>query len=120
MGRKYFLLIGFGGFSHVCRREALAATNAEYIAAPHTGNTGIALPKFLRIVVRYGPAKDDLGKTSIDGELRKYHTVILDGMGPGTTLYCQITSTDQSGNAAVSPIFQASGTHYVYMPSLER
>ncbi len=76
--------------------------------------------EFTTSVVRYGPSEEDLGKTARDGELRKEHAVVLEGMGPGVVLYCQITSTDQSGNAAVSPIFQASGTHYVYMPSLRR
>ena len=50
----------------------------------------------------------------------KTTAMVLDGMGPGITLFCQITSTDQSGNETVSPIFQASGTHYVFMPSLKR
>lgn len=76
--------------------------------------------EFTTSVVRYGPTEEELGKTAIDGELRKEHAVVLDGMGPGITIYCQITSTDQSGNVAASPIFQASGMHNVYMPSLRR
>ncbi len=76
--------------------------------------------EFTTSVVRYGAVEGDLGKMAIDGELRRAHSVVLEGMGPGVTLFCQISSTDQSGNATVSPIFQASGTHYVYMPSLKR
>ena len=48
-------------------------------------------------------SEEDLGKTTVDGELRREHTVVLDGMGPGITLFCQITSTDQSGNATSEP-----------------
>jgi hypothetical protein len=76
--------------------------------------------EFSTTVVRYGPSKESLGKTTVDGELRRDHTVALDGMGPGITLFCQITNTDQSGNAATSAIYQVSGTQYVFMPSLSR
>lgn len=76
--------------------------------------------EFTTSVIRYGATQEDLAKAGIDGELRKDHSMTLDGMGPGIMLYCQITSTDQSGNVAVSPIFQASGTHYMYLPSLKR
>jgi hypothetical protein len=39
-------------------------------------------------------------------------------MGPTTTLYAQITSTDQSGNVTTGRIYQVSGRHYVYMPNV--
>jgi hypothetical protein len=76
--------------------------------------------EFTTSVVRYGPSEEDLSKTTVDGELRRDHTMALDGMGPGITLFCQITNTDQSGNAATSAIYQVSGTQYVFMPSLSR
>ncbi len=76
--------------------------------------------EFTTSVVRYGPNKENLGKTTVDGELRRDHTVALDGMGPGITLFCQSTNTDQSGNATTSAIYQVSGTQYVFMPSLSR
>ena len=90
----------------------------------HPGSVGAHVnwttDEFTTSIVRYGQTAEDLGKMAIDTELRKVHSVALDGMGPSTTLYCQIASTDQSGNVTVSRIFQASGRHYVYMPSLRR
>jgi hypothetical protein len=76
--------------------------------------------EFTTSVVRYGPSNDDLSQLVIDTTLQKRHVVMLAGMGPNTILYCQITSTDQSGNVATSDVYQVSGPHYLYMPSLKR
>jgi hypothetical protein len=54
----------------------------------------------------------------IDKSFQKEHRATLLGMGPTTTLYAQIISTDQSGNVTTSIIHQVSGRHYVYMPSV--
>lgn len=74
--------------------------------------------EFTTSVIQYGPAKYDLGKSVVDTSLRKDHSAALDGMGPDFTIYCQITSTDQSGNVTVSEIYQVSGARNLFLPSL--
>jgi hypothetical protein len=70
--------------------------------------------------VRFGASEGDLNQSVVDLMLQKVHTVTLAGMGPGVTIYCQITSTDQSGNATTSPVYQVAGTRYLYLPAVER
>jgi hypothetical protein len=76
--------------------------------------------EFTTSAIHYGATEEDLSKTTVDNELRKEHILALDGMGPGITIYCQITNTDQSGNATTSNIYQVSGTQYLYLPSMMR
>jgi hypothetical protein len=90
------------------------------ISVPVSGGANItwATDEFTSSVVRYGPEPEDLSMAVMDTSFQKAHKATLMGMGPTTTLYAQITGTDQSGNVTTSAIYQVSGKHYVYMPNV--
>jgi hypothetical protein len=90
------------------------------IAEPLSGGANIAwtTDEFTSSVVRYGPTRGDLSMAVMDTSFQKVHRATLQGMGPTTTLFAQITSTDQSGNVTNSAVYQVSGIRNVYMPNV--
>jgi hypothetical protein len=90
------------------------------IAEPLSGGANItwATDEFTSSVVRYGPARGDLSMAVMDKSFQKAHKATLQGMGPTTTLFAQIISTDQSGNVTTSVIYQVSGRRMVYLPNV--
>jgi hypothetical protein len=79
-----------------------------------------ATDEFTTTVVRYGPNRHNLEQSLRDNVFKRAHKVQLNGMGPAIAIYCQIISTDQSGNSRTSPVYQVSGTRYVFMPAVQR
>jgi hypothetical protein len=102
--------------------EAIQDRQPPVISRPTTSGANLVWTtnEFVTSVVRYGATGYELGQAEFDQLYRKEHKTMLLGMGPGVTLYCQITSTDQSGNTSTSPVFQVSGTRYLYLPNLQR
>jgi hypothetical protein len=90
------------------------------ITEPLSGGANITwtTDEFTSSVVRYGPARGDLSMAVIDKSFQKAHKATLQGMGPTTTLFAQIISTDQSGNVTTSAIYQVSGRRMVYLPNV--
>jgi hypothetical protein len=76
--------------------------------------------EFTTTEVRYGVNRNNLEQSLRDTVFKRTHKVQLNGMGPAITIYCQIKSTDQSGNTRITPVYQVSGTRYVYMPAIQR
>lgn len=79
-----------------------------------------ATDEFTSTVVRYGSDRHSLGQVLNDPVYKRAHKVQLSGMGPTTMVFCQITATDQSGNSWTTPVYQVSGTRYLYMPAVQR
>jgi hypothetical protein len=53
-------------------------------------------------VIRYGRAPGQYTQQTQDALYVKAHTIIVQGLLPGTTYYLAITSADQSGNTTES------------------
>lgn len=76
--------------------------------------------EFTTYVLRYGTSSGVYTQQVSSDVFRKDQWATLTGLSPTETYYYQITSTDLSGNQAISPEYVLEGTFYVHLPFVTR
>jgi len=76
--------------------------------------------EFTTYVLRYGTSPGVYTDQVSSDVFRKDQRATLTGLSPSVTYYCQITSTDLSGNPSTSQEFTIDGDFFIYLPFIIR
>jgi len=76
--------------------------------------------EFTTYVLQYGTSSGVYTQQVSSDVFRKDQWATLTGLSPSVTYYCQITSTDLSGNPSTSQEFTIGGQVFIYLPFVIR